>query len=543
MSEAQYVDRDGCTYRIKDNVKISNFTVKVLAVKKCTCQSNTEYKYDIEFTSGNNTYRREISKQELPKYDYSDIHPTLLLFPIPNANKEMAYAIMEQVQPSIIEEIYVANQLGWHTYNGIHFYCAGDSILSNTSTSKINIDINIPNLHFEYDSTISEKDALKAAFDTIKIAPQITFLLFAENLLGIIRQLLSNAGIQDTVCVSIVGRTHSQKTTGTKLIISLYNRSNLDSGLQSTRMCSSLPIVEKMLTDMKDTSILLDDLNTSNQSSERKKQEALLHYALREAGDNCGRATLKTTAQVNAKVFITAEYVPDFSISDIGRTIILNVDRPMANDLLTKCQRHPLALSTFYKYFIEWISSKYDEIVYDIKCRYEKHRQTSCNSSNRYKRLDDQKFLLEYVFDLFLSYAKKLIDFDYEGFTQLFKEYLNNTIESQLALIDKMQLRDRSRNNLSSAVLAMWKCGYLTDLGKNSKCFKKSNCLYITALHLSERLHSFIGVKLSTKNIVSYFRSHDFSGFYDDGTSKKIGNLRYLTLNFAELNMDASKEH
>ena len=471
MSEAQYVDRDGCTYRIKDNVKISNFTVKVLAVKKCICKSNTEYKYDIEFTSENNRYRQEVSKQELHKYDYSDIHPTLLLFPIPNANKEMAHAIMEQVQPSIIEEIYVANQLGWHTYNGNHFYCAGDSILPNVSTSKIAIDINIPNLHFEYDSTISEKDALKGAFDTIKIAPQITFLLFAENLLGIIRQLLIDAGIQDTVCVSIVGHTHSQKTTVTKFTISLYNRSNLDSGLQSTRMCSSLPIVEKMLTDMKDASILLDDLNSSNQSSERKKQETLLHYALRETGDNCGRATLKTTAQVNAKVFITAEYIPDFSISDIGRTIILNVEKPMANDLLTKCQSHPLALSTFYKYFIEWISSKYDEIVYDIKCRYERHRQISCNSSNRYKRLDDQKFLLEYVFDLFLSYAKKLIDFDYEGFTQLFKEYLNNTIESQLALIDKMQLRDRSRNNLSLAVLAMWKCGYLTDLGKNSRCF------------------------------------------------------------------------
>lgn len=541
MDDFAYYFDDNCTYRKKDGMKIANFTFEVKAVHKYVSDESYKFELDIEFISGGEHYRKVIDKRNLHKLDCFDISPNLFVSPSVNGAKEIAFAIMERIHYAPIQEVYSVTRIGWHNYQGNHFYCAGDNILSHQPINNVTVNANIANLSFEYDNTLNEKDALRAALNIIRIESTITPILFAGNLLGIIRQILIDAGIRDNIVIILVGSTHCQKTSVSKVVIFLYNRSDLDSGLQSTRMCSSLPAVEKKLTDMKDTSFLLDDLNESVQTSERNRQEAILHYVIREAGDNCGRSTMKATAQINSKVFMTAEYIPDLSISDLARTLIIKVNKPMANAQLTECQMHPLSLSTFYKYFIEWVSARYEDLVGDIKIHYEEHRKTSYRSSNKYKRLEDQAFLLEYIFGLFLRYAKEHIDIDDQGDKKQFKEILNNVIENQIYEIRKLELREQYRKNLSLAVLDMWNNQHIKDCGKNSSCFKKSNCLFITAEHLAETLLSTTGISLSAKSIVGYFRRRNFSGFYADGTTKKVNNTRYLTLNFAELHRDADR--
>jgi len=533
---------DGKLALMSGHTPIANFIVTLNVVKKYITENETVKKYEIEFNNGEEIFLRDVIPSELEKLDYTDIDDSLLLSPtVSTAAKEMAYYIKSQAKEADVKEIYLFDKLGWRCIGEKHCYCAGDTLIGDISPSDYAIsDILSQKYKLEVDD-MSEEEAFEYSFKIINIDPHITSVLFVSGLMGIMRQLILDADIRIPCVVYIRGNSQSRKTTTAKLCTSMYNRSKLhsDTSVTSMRVSSTNFKIEEISEVLKDSNFLLDDIYREQDSRLRRQYESHVRNIIRNFADNSSRNTARTSFAINCQIITTAEYLIK-SKSDVGRIMLLNVSKPINSERLAQCQKNPLALSTFYYYFIKWLAEHYDETVSKLKAEYSVFRMGSHKHVGNFERLYEQFFLMKFVFGVYVDYALTIgIELNSELLTERFESYLKDVFEKQNAILCEIEAGEIKEINFSNELITMLNNKEICLGEKGSDCFRKGNFIYITNSLFGKKLTDKFRQNISSKRLSAYFRDKYISVGYHDNTDKKYNGKRYLTLNITELLKDA----
>lgn len=439
------------------------------------------------------------------------------------------------------------NKLGWHKINGNHVYCAGNRVIGWSSDSVYIIDEALSQKYrLDIDENMSELDAIISVIDIIHIEPKVSGVLFATGMLGVMREMILDAGVKVPCIVFVCGPTQTRKTSTTTECTRIYNKGNLqgDSEISSMRVSSTEFKSEEITDELKDATFIYDDLYKEANRCLRRKHESNVRNLTRNFADNSSRNTARSSYRNNCQVVVTAEYLLD-SRTDVGRMFVVKVDTPINSERLLNCQKRPLALPTFYLYYISWLAENYDSIVERLKNEFLEFRNSEQGRRGEYQRLYEQAFLLNFVFTLFLEYAadrgchlnKEIYELD-------FKSFLNEIIKEELEIMRHLESQEITDVNFSKELISMIRDDTITFGKKGTDCFSKNGQIWIKNELFGEKLRKKYNKSFSAKSIAAYFRERYISVVYPDGRPKKYNNKCYLVLKTAELYADAEeKEH
>lgn len=537
-------EANGKTVRSSDGTIIADFFIKVKSVNEYI-QNDTilQKRYVVQFYAPEYVGEAEIDAKELEKFDYSRINDTLLLSPTTStAGKEMAYYIRNQSKGNSANKIFLFDKLGWHNIDGKHLYCAGDTLIGDC-THQYEISAELSNKYkFEYDSSMTAQETVKYIFNLMSVDTHIIPIIFVTGMLGVLRQLFKDADIKVPCCLYVFGKTQSRKTTATNFCTGLYNRNTLQnlSGISTLRVSSTEFKSEECVNSLKDATFVFDDLYKENDKKLHKDYERRVRNIIRNFADNSPRTTARSSFENNCQVIITAEYLLNTK-TDVGRLMLLEVKNPIDSQRLSACQGQPLSVSSFYYHFIKWVSNDYDSIVSDIKQEFKAFRTYGASHKFGYERLYEQSFLLNYAFSLFLKYAIDIgyIIRDKKSVENEFCSFVNEALEKQKVIIEKLETKEVHTINFSYELLSMLNSKAIKLGSKGDDCFIRSNHLYITNKAFGVCLKNKFGRTFSAKEVTAYFRNRYISEAYADNRLKKYNNKCYLVLNINELVKDA----
>lgn len=540
-------EANGSTVRSSDDVVIADFSIKVRTVNEYI-QNDTvvQKKCVVQFYNPTYVCEDEIDVKQLEKIDYSGINEALLLSPtVKTADKEMAYHIKSLSRGIKPDKIFLFDKLGWHNINGNHVYCAGDTLIGDC-INKYKITEEISNKYkFEFDSLLSEKEAVECIFKLMKVDAHICPIVFITGMLGVLRQLFKDADIKVPCCLYLFGPSQNRKTTLAIFCTALYNRRTLQnlSGISTLRVSSTEFKSEECVNALKDATFLFDDLYKETDKKLHKDYEKRVRNIIRNFADNSPRTTARSSFENNCQIIITAEYLLNTK-TDVGRLMLLNVKDPIDSQRLAACQEQPLSVSSFYYYFINWVSNNYDAIVSDIKQQFKAFRVSGGSHQFGYERLYEQSFLLNYAFDLFLKYSTEIgyIVRDINSVENDFCGFINNALIKQKEIIEKLEAREIEVINFSVELLEMLNNNVIEVGSKGDECFIKDKKLYITNRMLGKYLKNKFGRTFSAKEVTSYFRNRYIAESYADNRLKKYNNKCYLILDINELINDAKDD-
>ena len=538
-------DANGSTVRVKGDIEIANFNIKLISINEYLQNDVViQKKYLIQLYNPEYVDEVEVDIKEVDKFDYSSVDSSLLLSPtVATAAKEMTYCIKSQSKNVKVKKIYLFSKLGWHTFNNEHCYCAGNTIIGMCPEAyKVSAELS-DKYKYEYDSSMSELECIKHILQLLCVSGNVCTTVFMTGMLGVLRHLVMDAGINIPCCLYLHGRSQSRKTTIANFCTALYNRSNLRriSGISTLRVSSTEFKTEECAAALKDATFVFDDLYKDPDNRITKEYEKRVRNIIRNFADNSPRTTTRSSHENNSQIIITAEYLLN-SKTDVGRLIVLEVTEPIDSGKLAVCQETPLSVSSFYYHFIKWVAKKYDDIVKDIQWQFSVFREGSINHMFSYERLYEQAFLLKYVFGLFLTYASE------SGYNIIdrtivqdeFSRGLKEIFQKQIRVIAELEKAEIKHVNFSSELLEMLNNKIILLGKKGDDCFKKGNYIYITTRLFGMKLNEKFKQTFSARRISSYFNERYISEVYADNRQKRYNNKRYLKLRITELIKDAN---
>jgi len=228
-------------------------------------------------------------------------------------------------------------------------------------------------------------------------------MLVANLIVGVTRTLFENAGLTPSYIMYIYGRQGFCKTTIAKLCSNIYQDAEPIIGLNS-----SLSAIEAKLSEYKDSVFVIDDLCRSEFTNNEKRLGEKFSQIVMEIANNKLRSVRKGNAvtdnECKCTVVATGEYLVG-SESAMTRCILLENKNPPNKSALTMLQNNKQNLYDFLGHFLKWISENYDEIVRDIKERYDTYRNSRADVDFNNERFQNNLFILDTGFSILLEYG------------------------------------------------------------------------------------------------------------------------------------------
>ncbi|MCH5185982.1 MAG: hypothetical protein J1F64_07650 [Oscillospiraceae bacterium] len=348
-------------------------------------------------------------------------------------------------------------------------------------------------------------------------------ILFIGGLTGILHSLVIEAGIKP-LALYVVGETQSRKTTLVRECTRMYNRSDIASSTETARVSSTKLVLEKMIDELSDATFILDDMYREKDAGTRKDYEGHIRNIIRNLADDSPRNTQRSSYRVNSQVIITGEYLLD-NRTDIGRCFIIHIDNPISGKRLNEIQKNPLILPTFYRNFIKYICRYYYETEDFIKSSFREFRINNELCQVKYKRIQEERFLLICILKIFCNYAVYVGELDKNSASimiQEVKEQIDNAVKFQEEIMRNLEIKEQKNINLS---LLLLKCIGNNDIKtgeKNSGCFKKGKHIFIRCEILVISLYNCYGLEYSAIKISKYFANKGISYTYNNRNVVKI---------------------
>lgn len=504
--------------------------------------------FDVSFYKNNELLcQKSISSSKLEDIDYSELSYQLILNPTrKSAKRDIAGYIRFLAAQFPATKIQLYNKLGWHRLSdGKHTYCAGDRII--TADGDCKQGYILPKLKNKYHfqtTELSEQEAAEAALFHAAISPPYSTAAVASGLLGILHQIVIDAGIRPPGAINFVGETQTRKTSMVLACCAMYNRENIanPNNIGISRVNSSNYKLEEEIDECRDTTYIVDDLFRSSDPKERRENEQRVRNIIRNCADNSSRQTARSQFKTNCQILLTSEYLLD-SITDLGRCFIVRLNDSVDAQKLLQCQQQPLSLSTSYHYFIQYLCKNYEPVLHSLKNAFQKFRTQQHNS--KYERICEQAFLLEFAFHLYCDYAAGIhaISADLSAKTkQVFTEEIECLVEQQNQIMNVVAKKEKKNLNFSKEVL-----NFVSDTKpyrhNPEKCFLKGKYLYITCDLFSAYLLNKYGSQnqITHKRITRYFADRQICKKDGNRNVVKYGKSgkRFLALNRQLLELDA----
>lgn len=279
-----------------------------------------------------------------------------VIYPIPNASKEVATAIQLLSKPKR-HNIYT--HTGWTLINETPHYLTLSGAIGPDGLNP-SITVKLPDNLARYSLPAPHPDAddFKNAARLVNIGPRhITWTL----LLATIRAAIGGADF----AIHLAGRTGTFKSEVTSLFQSFYG-TTMDARHLPATWSSTGNALEALSYYTKDAIMSVDDFVPIGSTYAIKALTAKADALIRAQGNGGGRARLTDVSSMQQTyyprglILSTGEDIPE-GHSMRGRMLILEL---APNDItpaqLTKAQEHRPAYSRFLASFIQWLSKNPD---------------------------------------------------------------------------------------------------------------------------------------------------------------------------------------
>lgn len=283
------------------------------------------------------------------------------------------------------------NHTGWTRINGIPCYAHGGGIISSIpvvgvySNCDKRIEINPSIDIFKAKDTFLKLFNLSS--DKRRISPLISYV--SVSLLATLFRCANHD--LNFVCY-LLARTNSKKTTVAKLLCNIK-----DSSGKTPTACTkdTKTAIELKMHEYKDLCMILDDIHPTDSYEEQRTQLDLCSSVYRAIGDNNAKsrssASLKRKKEYTPRggVLITGEILLG-NRSDLARAVVVEADENTFDvRILTELQKATTDLSTFWGYFLRYVSGRFDEIVNYIINRFEELRFLYSNRFGYARTIDN----------------------------------------------------------------------------------------------------------------------------------------------------------
>jgi molybdopterin converting factor small subunit len=472
---------------------VANFEPQVKSLIKSISDGDTDIviHFICEFADGSKSDMKTILLAEIETINWHDIDFRCQLNPdCAKASKYLNSVIRRRLPPDInnIEKEYVFYNHGMEMIEEYPAFCIGDTIIKSSDIDKcLKIRAKDVQGNLAINECYSERQAVEGVMRIVNLSPMTIFVILAHCLLNLMRSLYTDVCKTPTCILFLVGLTGTKKTTIASLMTQMYDR---DKGIVSPfRLNSSSPAFEQILFEARDRVIVLDDLFPAKSSETRRKQEKTLNDLIRIIGDDSGRA-IKKGDEVVAKaprcgVMITSEYLVGMG-SDAARLLPITFPSPIDNTLLTQCQNEPLIISSFYKFFIEWLIENFKTIRELLKKLFAESRRTNLGVHDR---LEETHFCLTSAYNIFLQYCieKKFTTLrNAQAQYMLFQNHLTNLVRQQDKRVNMIGEDESDQTDYLSIIHILYNANMFI-LAKNVRGLKEKHHGLIHDDHLCLR--------------------------------------------------------
>ncbi|SDA31369.1 protein of unknown function [Ruminococcus sp. YE71] len=279
--------------------------------------------------------------------------------PKQNVLAKVCHAIMQTKQAVRNETVY--SQTGWRKLNGEWVF------LMPHLDSKFTVELQGKLNSYRFTRSCDKSDLiyLSAMLDNSFAPPSVLLPLLSVTFLSPLNHFLKTAGCEPKFVTALIGKTGSRKSTLAALFLSFFGRftaSDLPMSFHDT--------ANSILSNnyyLKDVLTCIDDFHPSGMFHEQEMRTIAQNIS-RYYGDRIGRARLNSKAELQASrpptgnAIITAEYVPEISVSGSARYFNIELNE---NDVklseLSEYQRlaEQNVLSEMMMLYVEWLKHKY----------------------------------------------------------------------------------------------------------------------------------------------------------------------------------------
>lgn len=441
-------------------------------------------------------------------------------------------------------EVYRANTLGFLHYDGRVAYNAGSKLIGNLG---VEVELRTSGYHFCPPTDVPDKQLAAHIRAIVQLKPQVTAPIFAYFILGILRDLFREAGVQIKFCMFLYGKQQSMKTTLATYLCSLYDRHE-DVERHLHNLTASEAALHKILKVEKDMVSVIDDLNLDDSKKKEREQTAKISGLIRAAANDVGRKTLRGEDSINAQPLFCGEYLLR-NPSTNNRLLILHLEQGMIDkQKLLEIQQDANLLTAFAEEFIVWVINHYQTLCKLIRNQYDSIMELRAGGIFYQERLNRSGAAISIAFGIFLKFCKMKC-WNVGLSAQVFTAIITNVLEQQ---VEYLNLQGKDEPDYTVEIFKLLReasdCGLVKRGRPKNKTWKsqiyydddqehiliRSEEMGQMSLKLSEELNKTFSVHalldaLDAEGII--IKDNNINGT----RSKKVGNERCYVLDYARL--------
>lgn len=403
------------------------------------------------FANGENA-NIEILLSDIDKIEWSNMDERCIINTgYKRAKGYIANVIRCGLSAAPVEVRYELDKPGIHHISEETFFVAGDRVVTRSSVPNNVVEIKLKKNLFrlDIDEKLTSREVFEGMRELICLSPEIGRMLVAHVISGIIRAAFKKAGFTPCAVLVVVGESGMLKSHYVPHLTQLYNRND---GIKAeTRFNSTSRFIEDILYEYSECTTVIDDLHTAESKGIMRRNEATVEEIIRRVSDDTGRGHKEGNVLVQREFRGNVVFIGEYAVgkeSTIPRALVVNLTKRPDGSILDKYQRkHPLIVSTFYYFFIQWYVDRFDGICEAISARLTKFRKRSVDF-NLHGRLCDTRFYMEMSYMFFLQFC---IDSGFISKDEAALEYKG--FDNQLVgLIQAQQDRYRTRDENAGQV-------------------------------------------------------------------------------------------
>ena len=459
-------------YVIKNNrgETLCNFVPQIISLDEIhieNCKTVISIQMQLIFNDQTNSDTFTIEFTELSCVQWRNLDPRCWFNPnVSNAviQRYLESAVRSGMDSAPQREVFQLNNTGVSVIDGKAVFCIGGKVVqppSDIMSRKIITRQDIGK-NLDIDINLSEGKAVSGIFDLVSLSPDPGRIILTYKILYLMRQAYIDAGAKPNFCIYLYGKTGTKKTTFSSFLTQMYNRRK---GIESPpRLNASISAAVKILTEISDDTIVLDDLCPAESNQIRRQQEETLIEITRFIGDGTVPARVRGKELLSDSpkcgVIFTGEYIIGKG-SDAARILPVEMMVP-DGERLKFFQDHPLIVSTFYYFFIKWFIENYKNIVMLLKEWLINYRKVSLGVHDR---LQEMHFFLNTAFAMLMQYGDDKNFLSHTDAIRLhssFRNLLTRLVMQQDRRVQKKQTEASKVQNYLGHIRELYTSGQLT---------------------------------------------------------------------------------
>lgn len=259
---------------------------------------------------------------------------------------------------------------------------------------------------------MSQQESFFHAVRMLKLSEDMrkTLPLWLVSHLGVLFSLFEEAGFAPRFVTYLYGASGSLKTSVSKIFFKILKDDFNDI---SANFNDTMTALEIKMGTTKDEVLLVDDYRPSALRTEAARMNGNFERLVRFYGDGIGKGrgsvnlSLRSEFKPKSMCAVTGEFLHG-TASSLLRLLIIHVNKKTYNKKLLKFyQDNPLVFTTHIKYFTDYVSEKYKDIVAYISEKFPEYRAMYSHKLTE-SRIVDAAVCLRITADIVLDmYAKE----------------------------------------------------------------------------------------------------------------------------------------